>query len=692
MKRPDAWLIAAVALLLLAAWLYWRTPLAVPPGLEMDELIEAQIAEKVLDGDWRPFYPAGQGREALYHYWLAGWLALLGRNVFTLRFASTSLTLLGLAAGYALLRRLFSPPVALISLAGGATSFWVLFAARSGLRSTSLPLLAALAAYFFWRALSFPRENAPKKSKGRRRVMLFFILSGFCLGLTFYAYTAARVLPVIFGLFTFYLLLFHRSRLSGRWRGLFLGWLVAFLVVAPLLYYLRTHPEADQFDFLDFDRPLAALERGDPKPAFQTTLATLGGFFFKGDPLIFNNVPGRPIFGPLSGLLFLAGAGVTLARARRPPYAFVLLWLLVSLVPGMLSQPAPNFYRTVAAQVITFVFPGLAIVEGWRYLRQRWTGRRSAIILFGVGALLLAVHGLSSARAYFHTWPTVEGVRFFWQSGLAQAAHYLDSTPDDSPVALCTVLTYEHDPWWRPAWQSMPYLLRRTDLDVRYYDCRTTLVLPAGERVRYLFPDTADPAALIPGEFRGEGLAEATPLPGTLSSGQGLLLELETAPQVAFPTSGAAWWAPEAGGEFAPLPVCFGSSLALLGYLRTPAQPRPGVPLRLIAAWQVLDTPPPRLTLFTHLLSDPQTLVAQQDGLALTAHSLRAGDRFLVLHDQVWVPAEPAVERYLLSIGLYDSDTLLRLPLYERDQACDEPSRVGRGDRLFLETVDLEGP
>jgi hypothetical protein len=676
--------MGAVALLLLAAWLYWRAPLAVPPGLEMDELIEAQIAERVLDGDWRPFYPAGQGREALYHYWLAGWLALVGRNVFTLRLASSSLTLLGLAAGYALLRRLFPPPVALVSLAGGATSFWVLFAARSGLRSTSLPLLAALTAYFFWRALSFPLKNAHEKGENQRRMMLFLVLSGFCLGLTFYTYTAARVLPIILILFTFYLLFFHRSRLSGRWRELLLGGLVALLVVAPLLYYLRVHPEADQFGFLDFDRPLAALERGDPKPALQTTLATLGGFFFKGDPLIFDNVPGRPIFDPLGGLLFLAGVGIALARVRRPAYAFVLLWLLVSLLPGMLSQPAPNFYRIVAAQVVTFVFPGLAVVEGWRYLQRRWTGRWRAIVLSGAGVLLLVVPGVSSAQAYFETWPAVEGVRFFWQSGLAQATHYLDSTPDDSPLALCTMLTYEHDPWWRPAWQSMPYLLRRTDLEVRYYDCRTTLVLPAGERVRYLFPDTDDPGALIPDEFQGEWLAGATPLPGTLSPDQSVLLQLEAAPKVVFPAPGAAWWAPEVGGEFAPLPVRFGDSLALLGYQRTPAQLRPGEPLRLVTAWQVLDTPPPRLALFTHLLSDPQTLVAQQDGLALTSHNLRAGDRFLVLHDQVWIPAEPAVERYLLSIGFYDSDTLVRLPLYEGDQA--------RGDRLFLEPVKLEGP
>jgi len=665
---------ALLLLFLLAAGLRWWTPLAVPPGLEMDELIEAQIAEQVLQGDWRPFYEAGQGREGLYHYWLAGWLAILGRRLFTLRIASSMLSLLGLAAGYVLTRRLFGPAVALIALAGGAASFWTLFAARSGLRSTSLPLLAALAGYFFWRGLT-PR--AVRRAGGDPRWPL--VAAGLFLGLTFYAYTAARVLPAVFLLFVLYLGALHRTRLVGRGQALLLGGLVALLVMLPLLRYLQTHPEADQFDFLDFNRPLAALEQGNPEPALRTTLATLGMFTFRGDPLIFDNVPGRPVFDPLNGLLFLAGVGIALARLRRPAYAFALLWLLVSLVPGMLSQPAPNFYRTVGAQVVAFAFPGLALVELIRRWQRRWSGRAGRPVLAGGVALLLAVHLVSNGRAYFIAWPQVEGIRFFWQSGLAEAARYLDRTPDDSPVVLCTVLTYEHDPWWRPAWQSMPYLLRRSDLAIRYHDCRTALVLPADRPVRYLFPETPDPAALVPDELWGVVLTAATPVPGAFPSGQGALLRLDGPLPAVGPTSGAVWWAPEVGGGPASLPVAFGQSLRFLGYQRTPAHPRPGDRLRLVTVWEVQAPPPPRLALFTHLLADPQTLVAQQDGLPLTSHSLRPGDRFLVLHDQVQLPAGLPAGTYLLSIGLYRSDTMERLPLHEGARP--------RGDRLFLEPV-----
>jgi hypothetical protein len=481
--------------------------------------------------------------------------------------------------------------------------------------------------------------------------------------------------------------------MSGRWRGVLLAGLSALVVAAPLYYYLHTHPEADQFDFLDFDRPLAALEQGDPQPALESSLATLGGFFVRGDPLIFDNIPGRPIFGPLAGLLFLVGVGVAVVRWRRPAHAFVLIWLGVSLIPGMLSQPAPNLYRLVGAQPVAFVFPALAAVEGWRALRRQT--ERGRLPAWSTGALTAAVilviilYGVRNVRAYFAEWPEVEGVRFFWQSGLAEAARYLEQAPATEPVALCTVLTYEGDPWWQPAWRSMRYLLQRTDLNIRYFDCRSTLVIPStGSRsgdagiTRYLFTDGGAPRSLIPPEFQGGWLGAAERLP--LGPDADAVLLSSPAPEITLSADVTVGWAPEAGGGAGHLPVRFGDHLVLHGYRLLPADPQPGEFVRLVTHWEVLDNPPPRLVLFTHLLSDPATVVAQQDSLALTSQSLRGGDQFWVLHDQVPVPADRAGRQFLLSIGLYSRDTMQRLPVRDGDQE--------RGDRLFLTPIEVQGP
>ena len=207
----------------------------------MDELIEAQISEQILAGDYRPFYDAGQGREGLYHYWLAGWLSLLGKHRFTLRMASTSLSLLSLAAAFQFTRRLFGSRIALYGLAFGVTTFWYIFSARSGLRSTMLPLLAALAGTFFWQGI--PRLSRTTAAETNWPGASYALpASGFFLGLTFYAYTAARVLPVIFILFSVYLLLFHRRSLSGRLWSLAAWIVVLLLLVIPFWQFLQANP------------------------------------------------------------------------------------------------------------------------------------------------------------------------------------------------------------------------------------------------------------------------------------------------------------------------------------------------------------------------------------------------------------------------------------------------------------------
>jgi 4-amino-4-deoxy-L-arabinose transferase-like glycosyltransferase len=646
------------ALLLLAAWLFWRQPLAVPPGLEMDELIEGQIAEQILAGRWHIFHEEGQGREGLYYYWLALWLQLVGTNVFSLRMASTTVTLLGLSGLTALLRRLFGGPVALLALAYAATSFWLIFAARSGLRSTSLLPLAALAAIYFWDGL-------------RKRRWYSWLLAGFFVGLSFLAYTAGRVLPIIFLLFLLYLFIHHRSWLKGQMAHIGLMGGVMLVTALPLLLYLQANPEADQFDFMEFERPLVALRSGDIGPAMQTSLQTVGMFTYRGDPLIFDNVPDRPIFSFANGLLFVAGILLALWHSRcRPPYAFVLIWLLVGLLPGMLSQPAPNFYRTALAQLVTFLFPALTLwtVFGtWYSDTSNRTSKAYGLSLVGYCVLFTVLLGsqlASNWRAYFQEWPQVKGVSFFWQTRLTAAADFLTHATTDQPVVLCTSLTDEYDDWWRPAWQSMRYLLPG-ELPISYYDCRSTFVLPNVQPFLNIYLDD-----IPPGEWW-----MLLPLVQPVA-------ELETAWQVeatvppAMPAALPATLAPEVGGAEVTLPVQFGDSLQLLGYQygvwqdgRFPA---------VITVWEVILPPPPRLALFTHLMLDPQTIIAQQDGLPLTSHSLQPGDRFWVRHDQISRPPDLPDAEVFVAIGLYSQDTYARLPL-----------RDG-GDRLFLESLQLD--
>ncbi len=655
-----------VIILLLAAWLFWHNPLQVPPGLEMDELIEAQIAERIQAGDWQLFYSAGQGREPLYHFWLAFLLSLVGRQLFTLRLASTMISLISLATVYRFVRSLFGRTVATLSAVTGVTSFWFLFAARSGLRSTSLPLVASLAGIMVWKGIH-------AEDKGRSMALLAG--GGALTGLAFYTYTASRVLPLVFLGFFVYLVLFQRPVLRGRLPGFLTGALLALLLLLPLLLFLRANPGADEFAFMDFNRPLVALQQGDPLPAVDTARQTLGMFSFSGDPLIFDNIPDRPVFGAAVGILFYLGLAMSLWRWRDPAAALSIIWLGVSLLPGMFSQPAPNFYRTVLAQVVTPIFPAIAIVS-----LSTWSGRlfknksrvayRLTIIL---GIILIAWQLAQSWRSYFQEWPHVEGIHFFWQESLAETARYLDEAPEIQRAAICTSLVDERDAWWRPAWQSLPYLSLRDDLVVGFYDCRQSLILP-DEPTVYIFPDD-QPPSVLPEAMRWITIdAEQliSPLPKT--SGEVFFqpgsFESENNP------SQTACWAPEAGGGQTGLPVNFGSYLALEAYEYVQAGLTAGGQVSLLTSWRLLAPPEIPLTLFTHIMSDAQSIVTQQDSLPVSLRSLRPGDRFWVLHDQLWLPADSSAGDYLVAIGVYNPETLLRQPVGKDDG--------GKGDRLFL--------
>lgn len=678
MKPSTLALWLAVLILLAAAALYTADLMGTPPGLEPDELIEAQIAGRILSGDLRPFYPEGQGREALYHYALAGWLALLGEGLFTLRIASVFTTLIGLAASFALMRRLFGLRTALFGLLLMAGAFPLLFAARAGLRSVMLLPLAALAGALWYDGLLYRRHPGPStRSLGSG----FWALcgAGALTGLSVYAYTAARILPLALTGFLAYMTLAQREKLRGKLPGLVSAGLLAALIAAPLFFYLRANPGADELAFEDFDLPLRELQAGNPAPALQSTLRVLGAAMSTGDPLLFNNLPDRPLLTPVGGLLLYAGIALALWQWRHPGRAFALIWLAAAIIPSALSQPAPNWYRLVLIQPLIFAFPVDAILQLFRPggLQLPFPDYRGRTRLPGtelaLGLALCLWEGGSAAQAYFVAWPQVEGVSYFWQSALVDAADHLADHPADATI--CTELTWESDPWWRPAYASVAFLHPHTDLPARYAGCRSVLLILPGPARLYL-PDVADPHTLLPPEFQGAWLDGAILLDGVYGADTvGVAYQIDSGLEALIPAPGPASFAPEAGGGPAALPVHFGQSLQLIGYRLDPAIPQAGQPLRVLTAWIVTGPVPPRLNLFTQLLSDPVTVITQQDSLPVTTQSLRPGDRFLVLHDALILPAD-APPGTLISIGLYHIETGARLPI----------SAAGslRGDRLLL--------
>ncbi len=628
-----------IALLLLATFLRLYRLQRVPPGIHDDEIINANLAERLWAGmPLAPSYEAGRGkREMLFYLLLGAGRALIARVPYWFRLPSVASSLLAIVLVYRFSRRRFGPWVALVAVGGWAASFWPLYLGRAALRSTSVPALGAAMSLALWRGLESPRWDKSAKA--------WFTLAGILLGALQYTYSVARFVPLVIVLFIAYLALFHRARLALHWRGFLCLLIVGALVAAPAVIYIATHWH-QQHRIMDLMGPLEALRAGDPLPVLSSTVQTLGMFVVRGDPQPHYNLPGRPVFEPVGGILFLAGMFLALLDLRRAPNAYILLWTLILMAPGMVTQPAPHFTRTAGVLVTTFIFPGLAV----RWLAGRLDGRsvRWRAMLIAALVLLLGVNVGLTGRDYFHRWPQVSDVRNFHHAGLAEAARHLDRSPDTTPIAACTPFLNEEHFFWRTDRQALPYLLNRRDLDVGWYNCSDSQLVPRGGRsARYLFSENMDLASFVP-----SGWAEEAE---TLFHFQGgRLMRMDVA--AALERWLSAFEQPDEPA------TTFGDVMAQIGYRVSPPRPAAGESVEVLTAWRVVGDLPPDLTIFLHLLASDGTLIVQGDAMTALSDTLLPGDVFVQQHT-LELPAELSPGEYRLKTGLYRRDgTRLSLP------------------------------
>jgi hypothetical protein len=246
----------------------------------------------------------------------------------------------------------------------------------------------------------------------------------------------------------------------------------------------------------------------------------------------------------------------------------------------------------------------------------------------------------------------------------------------------------EREPWWKPAWQHVRYLLHRPDLELRYYNCADAMVLVDGP-ARYAFPDAADVDALDQFPVYAQVLAAVETELDLLPDGLGVIVRAAPAPgqllaEVA--AGSAVAWAPEVGDADPParLPVEFGDDrggVEFLGYRVSASSLKPGDSFDLVTYWRVRGDLPPQLSQFTHVLDAGGTIVTQRDRLALTSASLRPGDVFLQAH-RLTLPGDLETGEYPLTIGLYTLPDGARLRITQAGQL--------RGDRLWLRPLVVE--
>jgi hypothetical protein len=408
--------------------------------------------------------------------------------------------------------------------------------------------------------------------------------------------------------------------------------LVSLLVYAPLSLTLRANPELQQrLDQLE--GPLVALRAGDAGPVAQATLATLGVFSFGGDPRWTYGLPGRPLFDPLTAVLFYAGLVLAVWRWRRPVYALLPVWLAVALLPSALSPDAPSTVRLVGALPVVYLLPGLAVAAAARRLRAWPAGNRTAVARRAVGGvaltlalLLAAFNAVRTVRDGFGAWADNLETRLRYQTALRDIGDQWRAGDGGAPVVA--------EVFYEPIDAATLRRVIGRDPLARWVQTgggvAGALVWPVGQAARLYVPEYA-------------------PLDGELAAAVGLsepLYRSSTAPSFAvyeLPQSPPVAWSPVA--------VAFGDppAIQLAGF--APLNAGHDGQLRLLTWWEVLSPLPADAAMFVHLLDAGGNIVAQHDGLDAAAETLRPGDRLAQRH----VLSLPALDtgEYTLVAGLY---------------------------------------
>jgi hypothetical protein len=324
---------------------------------------------------------------------------------------------------------------------------------------------------------------------------------------------------------------------------------------------------------------------------------------------------------------------------------------------------------------------------------SRITWKHVPIVLLALSLLLTAV---LTYRDFLVVWPEHPRVRYAFQSSMTEALRYLNAQPDTTPVIVAGLSPHDMDPWTEQC------TLQRRDLDVRWIDTRSALVLPPDESVRLVTLDITpiepalaewsalDAAAvLMKGDPAPRGGRESEPNAPTFVDPAFVVYDLDATALRRQALQGQAVHTAIFVGQdpfsstLAGRAVQFGNLVRFEGYewLTTPQLGRAA---QLLTFWTALDSGPsttvygePALKIFLHLLDQQGQNVAGIDLLGAAPDTWVAGDLIVQLHAFSF-PQQAG--KYAVELGWYVPLNGPRLPV-DGVQAPEQ--------RILLEPVEV---
>ncbi|HEX9076209.1 MAG TPA: glycosyltransferase family 39 protein, partial [Anaerolineae bacterium] len=470
-----------------------------PPGFQFDQAFYVFDVLRLLQGQFYLFFAAPGGSEPLYLYLATVGVSIFGDAALGLKLTSAVIGVLTVPLVYDVTRTFFQTPmgsgeesddratrIALLAALFAAISLWHIFFTRYGERVTLLVLLEILVFKFLWRAL-LPSDTSNQRERIRWRG---FALAGLFTAMGLYTYVGSRVVPLALVLLTAYGMLTDRAHARVYFKGLLLAAAVIVVVFLPLGLYFVSHP--DQFlshsAEVSIFLPHGDVQSGVGQALLNNGMRLLGMFFVAGDGGNLRNVPGRPIFDPLAGALFVIGVlallGALLSRRakllERRRAVFLLTWIGAALAISLLTDDAPNFVRTLPAMPAVMMLPAWGAVELWEHWRNPDVRRVAAAC---IGIIILTSAALAY-RDYFIVFAQDPATYYTFDTDKVETSDWINRNAISRHLFLA--------PLWA---QNGTISLLTRSAPLKSFESRDTIVLPsrsAGKDAVYGFPPEQD--------------------------------------------------------------------------------------------------------------------------------------------------------------------------------------------------------
>lgn len=655
--RKTRWLLLLGIVLLGAALRLYRID-SIPPGPSFDATFYGLDALEILDGARPVFEATNAGREALFSYLVAAFYLFTGPGALGIYLASALIGILTIPAVYLAARELLADEEGLLREWGPlaaalfvAVAYWHVQLSRQGVRAILVPLFTALVVYFLWRGLRTGRAA-------------MFAACGVTLGLSMYSYQAIRLLPLLVVAAFVGARVWRTAWPPAPWRNLALIVVLAALVALPLAVYAVGHPaEFNQ----RVEDALVLNNAGESSSGAQAlrdqVVDTLLMFSVRGNDSPIKNIPYHPGLDPFLSAAFMLGIVVAVLRIRRFPYAFLLFWLVMMMVPSMLASLGAAEKRASGTLAAVAILGASGALVAWEVARG-WLQRRAPWALqpgVGLAALLIVgfvAAGLVTTYDYFVTFGSDGDLFTHFEAGQAAVGAYIATLPQDELVYVDPIAA-EH---------VGLQLSSNMRPDVRSYNGNVCLRFPseAPNGATFIIVPEEDETGLDTVETyfpKGE-IAQVGPLHQTqpyffayrVPPGE----RINVNPQV---TVDATW----------------DDKIRLLGYDLDAPNYDPGQEIDMDLYFEALDEMDTNYTVFVHLLGPTNpagdAMWAQSDSepcdRLVPTSKWQAGE--VIQHRvRLPIPKDAPTADYRLEVGFYELETMARLPVTSASEGAKD--------------------